>query len=118
MIFNPLACNSLYKATTFGFSPLQGPHHEAQKSMMVTLPIDSFNEICFPSGFFAEKSGALPPTSTLAAGSFFIASNTFLMFLALFGHRQLLMTITLSVIMLTFMMAAVGCLLEQTTIIE
>jgi hypothetical protein len=46
-------------ATTFGFSALQGPHHEAQKSIIVTFPNDSFNETILPSGDFAEKSGAL-----------------------------------------------------------
>jgi len=46
-------------ATTFGFSALQGPHHEAQKSIIVTFPNDSFKETVLPSGVFAEKSGAL-----------------------------------------------------------
>jgi hypothetical protein len=41
--------------TTFGFSALQGPHHEAQKSIIVTFPNDSFNETVLPSGVFAEK---------------------------------------------------------------
>lgn len=45
--------------TTFGFSARQGPHHEAQKSIIVTFPNDSFNETVLPSGVFAEKSGAL-----------------------------------------------------------
>ncbi len=45
--------------TTFGFSALQGPHHEAQKSIIVTFPNDSFNETVLASGVFAEKSGAL-----------------------------------------------------------
>lgn len=43
-------------ATTFGFSALQGPHQEAQKSTMVTFPKDSLREIIFPSGLGAEKS--------------------------------------------------------------
>ena len=46
-------------ATTFGFSALHGPHHEAQKSIIVTFPNDSFNETVLPVGVFAEKSGAL-----------------------------------------------------------
>ena len=46
-------------ATTFGFSALQGPHQEAQKSIIVTFPNDSFNETVLPSGVFAENSGAL-----------------------------------------------------------
>ena len=46
-------------ATTFGFSALQGPHHEAQKSIIVTFPNDSFKETVLPSGVLAEKSGAL-----------------------------------------------------------
>jgi len=46
-------------ATTFGFSALQGPHQEAQKSIMVTFPKDSFKLTVFPSGVLAEKSGAL-----------------------------------------------------------
>ena len=58
-MFNPLACNSLYNATTFGFSALHGPHQEAQKSIIVTFPRDSFKEIILPSGDFAEKSAAL-----------------------------------------------------------
>jgi hypothetical protein len=43
-------------ATIFGFSTLQGPHHEAQKSTMVIFPKLSFREINFPSGFGAENS--------------------------------------------------------------
>lgn len=46
-------------ATTFGFSALQGPHHEAQKSIIVTFPNDAFKETVLPAGVFAEKSGAL-----------------------------------------------------------
>ncbi len=46
-------------ATTFGFSALQGPHHEAQKSIIVTFPNDSFNETVLPSGVLAENSDAL-----------------------------------------------------------
>ncbi len=56
IIFNPFECNSLYIATTFGFSSLHGPHHEAQKSTIVTFPKLSFKEITFPSGLGAEKS--------------------------------------------------------------
>lgn len=58
-MFKPLLCNSLYKATTLGFSCLHGPHQEAQKSIIVTFPKDSFKETVFPSGVFAEKSAAL-----------------------------------------------------------
>lgn len=43
-------------ATTFGFSCRQGPHHEAQKSTIVTFPKQSFSAITLPSGFGAEKS--------------------------------------------------------------
>jgi hypothetical protein len=43
-------------ATTFGFSTLQGPHHEAQKSTIVTFPKLSLSEITLPSGLGAEKS--------------------------------------------------------------
>ena len=46
-------------ATTFGFSARHGPHQEAQKSIIVTLPNDSFKETVFPAGVLAEKSGAL-----------------------------------------------------------
>ena len=46
-------------ATTFGFSARHGPHQEAQKSIIVTFPNDSFNETVFPAGVLAEKSGAL-----------------------------------------------------------
>ena len=63
IMFKPLACNSLYSATTLGFSFLQGAHHEAQKSMSVTFPKDCFKEITFPSGFLALKSGAVLPSS-------------------------------------------------------
>lgn len=59
IMFKPLLCNSLYKATTFGFSALQGPHHDAQKSIIVTFPKLSFKETVLPSGVFAEKSAAL-----------------------------------------------------------
>lgn len=59
MMFNPSEWYFLYKATTFGFSALQGPHHEAQKSIIVTLPNDSFKETTFPEGVLAEKSGAI-----------------------------------------------------------
>jgi hypothetical protein len=59
-------------ATTFGFSFLQGPHQEAQKSIIVTFPKDSFNDITLPSGVFAEKSGAKAPTSTWAVTFFFV----------------------------------------------
>ena len=58
-MFKPLLCNSLYNATTFGFSALHGPHHDAQKSIIVTFPKDSFKETVFPSGVFAEKLAAL-----------------------------------------------------------
>ena len=57
-MFKPLLCNSLYNATTFGFSALHGPHQEAQKSIIVTFPKDSFNETVLPSGVFAEKAFA------------------------------------------------------------
>ncbi len=43
-------------ATTLGFSFLHGPHHEAQKSTIVTLPKLSLSETTFPSGLGAEKS--------------------------------------------------------------
>lgn len=56
MIFNPFACNSLYKATIFGFSLRHGGHHDAQKSTMVTFPKLCFKLITFPCGFGAEKS--------------------------------------------------------------
>jgi uncharacterized protein YijF (DUF1287 family) len=49
----------LYSETTEGFSLLHGPHQDAQKSINVTFPNDCFNEITFPSGDFAEKSGAI-----------------------------------------------------------
>lgn len=43
-------------ATTFGFSLRQGPHHEAQKSTIVTFPKLSLRETVFPCGLGAEKS--------------------------------------------------------------
>jgi hypothetical protein len=58
-MFKPLECSSSYKATTFGFSALHGAHQDAQKSMIVTFPKDSFRETILPSGVFAEKSAAL-----------------------------------------------------------
>ncbi len=42
-----------------GFSLRQGPHQEAQKSIIVTFPRDSLSETNFPSTFFAVKLGAL-----------------------------------------------------------
>lgn len=65
MIFNPLEWYRLYKATTSGFAALHGPHHDAQKSIIVTLPNDSFNETTFPVGVLAEKSGAILPIIVL-----------------------------------------------------
>nr|WP_230470652.1 hypothetical protein [Flavobacterium cheongpyeongense] len=56
MIFNPFECSSLYMATTLGFSFLHGPHHEAQKSTIVTFPKLSLSDILLPSGLGAEKS--------------------------------------------------------------
>lgn len=56
MIFNPFACNSLYKATIFGFSLRHGGHQDAQKSTMVTFPKLCFKLITFPCGLGAEKS--------------------------------------------------------------
>ena len=40
----------------FGFSALQGPHQDAQKSTIVILPKLSFKLTIWPSGFGAEKS--------------------------------------------------------------
>ena len=65
-----------------GFSCLQGAHHEAQKSTIVTLPKLSLSEIILPSGLGAEKSvlhlaspaaGADAPT----VGAFISASLAF-----------------------------------------
>ena len=76
MIFKPFECNSLYNATTLGFSCLHGPHQEAQKSTIVTFPKLSFRETIFPSGLGAEKSalqlglptaGAVAPTDGIFA---------------------------------------------------
>ena len=60
----------MYKATTFGFSALQGPHHEAQKSTIVTLPKLCFKLTILPSGFGAEKSEVhlLSPSAGEGAG--------------------------------------------------
>ncbi len=49
---------------------------------MVTLPNDCFNETTFPSGVFAEKSGAIAPIST--------GDVTF--FFAFFEHFELILT--------------------------
>lgn len=43
-------------ATTFGFSFRHGPHHEAQKSTIVTFPRHSLRLIVLPCGLGAEKS--------------------------------------------------------------
>lgn len=81
IITNPLECNSLYNATTFGFSIRHGLHQDAQKSISVTFPNDFFKEIVFPSGDSAEKSGAfLVPSLTffaelLAELDFFLLSR-------------------------------------------
>ncbi len=56
IMLRPLLCSSLYRATTFGFSCRQGPHHEAQKSTIVTFPKFSLREIIFPCGLGPEKS--------------------------------------------------------------
>jgi hypothetical protein len=56
IIFKPLGCNSLYKATIFGFSLRHGGHQEAQKSTIVTLPKLCFKLITLPSGLGAAKS--------------------------------------------------------------
>lgn len=64
-MLSPFEWKSLYRATTLGFSLLQGLHHEAQKSTIVTFPKLFLSEITFPSGFGAEKLGALH----LAAGA-------------------------------------------------
>lgn len=66
----------MYNATTFGFSDLQGPHQDAQKSTIVTFPAIDFKEIIFPSVFGAEKSfshcaaGAGPATGATGACGF------------------------------------------------
>lgn len=67
-MFSPLECNSLYIATTFGFSLRHGPHQEAQKSTIVTFPKHSFREITFPSGLGPEKSD-LHLASAVGAGA-------------------------------------------------
>jgi hypothetical protein len=55
-------------ATTFGFSFRQGPHHDAQKSTIVTFPKLSLREITFPSGLGAEKSDLHLAAGAGAAG--------------------------------------------------
>ena len=64
MIFKPLAWNSLYNATTFGFSFLQGPHQDAQKSIIVSFPKALLSEVFSPTVLGAEKLGAIVPIST------------------------------------------------------
>ena len=54
-------------ATTFGFSFLQGPHQDAQKSIMVIFPAICFKETTFPLISFAEKSVLHFPAGTGAA---------------------------------------------------
>ena len=60
----------LYNLARSGFSALQGPHHEAQKSTIVTLPKLCFRLTIFPSGFGAEKSEVqlLSPSAGDAVG--------------------------------------------------
>jgi hypothetical protein len=60
-------------ATTFGFSSLQGRHHDAQKSIKVIFPKLSFKETIFPSGVGALKLGASCPTAIFTLGlAFFL----------------------------------------------
>ena len=64
-------------ATIFGFSPLQGPHQEAQKSTIVIFPATSLSEISLPSGFGAEKfalhlAGAADGAGAAGASAFFL----------------------------------------------
>ena len=67
-----------------GFSRRQGPHHEAQKSTIVTFPKQSFKAITLPSGFGAEKSvlhlAGVPVTGAAPAG-FLISDNLVLIVL-------------------------------------
>src|SRR5690606_33666237 len=70
--FSPFSWYSLYSFTKFGFSTLQGLHHAAQKSRIVTFPKEDFKDMISPSGVGAEKSGATEPTD-----SFFTPSNCF-----------------------------------------
>ena len=81
IIFNPFLWNSLYKATTFGFSSLHGWHHDAQKSIKVTLPRLSFNETIFPDGLGALKLGAIVPTASLTTSGlvFFLKDPDFVL---------------------------------------
>ena len=53
--------------TTFGFSFLHGPHHDAQKSMIVIFPAICFKETTFPLTSFAEKSALHFPAGAGAA---------------------------------------------------
>src|SRR5690554_277984 len=70
IISRPLSLYFSYTFTTFGFSFLQGPHQAAQKSMIVTFPLISFKLTNFPSGFGAEKFGAILPTSIVTLDRF------------------------------------------------
>ena len=66
-MLSPFECSSLYIATTFGFSFRHGPHHDAQKSTIVTFPKLCLREIIFPSGLGAEKSALHLASPTGAA---------------------------------------------------
>src|SRR5690606_4004303 len=61
---NPLSLNSLYCCTIFGFSCLQGAHHDAQKSTNTYCPrkSESFTVLLF--GVKETISGAGCPTAS------------------------------------------------------
>ena len=54
----PLSLKSSYSFTILGFSIRQGPHHEAQKSMIFNFPFTLYSDTCPPSGVGKVKSGA------------------------------------------------------------
>ena len=65
-----LFLNLLNALTTFGFSPRQGPHQEAQKSTRTYCPLKSCKEKGLSSVSFIVKSGAISPTPGLFVAGF------------------------------------------------
>src|SRR5476651_2709937 len=54
----------LYALTTFGFSCLQGPHQDAQKSTKTYLPLNDDRLIILPLVSASANSGAIAPNAT------------------------------------------------------
>ena len=66
---SPLCASKIF--FTFGIAARHGPHHEAQKSMSVYLPLPTIDEklTAFPSFVVASKSGKPMPSERLSTRS-------------------------------------------------